>query len=85
MEFGIERVLSLKRDKVVSPEGVSLPGWQVLKEIADTGCKCLGFLESDEVKETKTKDLFATEYNGKNKILGINTLIVEALRYSIGN
>ena len=98
MEFGIKKcgMLLLKRGKVVSSEGVSLPDGQVMKEIDDTGYKYLGILEYDKVKEKKMKDVFATEYkrrmklvlksklNGKNKILAINTWAVAVLRYSFG-
>jgi len=67
-----------------------------LKEIDDTGYKNLGILEYDKMKEKKMKDVFATDYkwriklvlksklNGKNKILAINTGAVVVLRYSFG-
>ena len=98
MEFGFEKcgMLLLKRGKVVSSEGVSLPDGQVMKEIDDTGYKYLGILEYDTVKEKKMKDVFAAEYkrriklvlksklNGKNKILAINAWAVAVLRYSFG-
>ena len=98
MECGIEKcgILLLKRGKVVSSEGVSLPDGQVMKEIDDTGYKYLGILEYDKVKEKKMKDVFVAEYkrriklvlksklNGKNKILAINAWAVAVLRYSFG-
>lgn len=58
MEFGIEKcgMLLLKRGKVVSSEEVSLPDWQVTKEIDDTGYKHLGILEYDKLKEKKIKE-----------------------------
>ena len=98
MEFGIKKcgMLLLKRGKVVSSEGVSLPDGQIMKEIDDTGYKYLGILEYDKLKEKKMKDVFTAEYkrriklvlksklNGKNKILAINSWAVAVLRYSFG-
>ena len=89
-------MLVLKRGKVVSSEGVSLPDEQMMKEMDNTGYKYLGILEYDKVKEKKMKDVFAAEYkrriklvlkselNGKNKILAINAWAVAVLRYSVG-
>ena len=99
MEFGIEKcgMLLLKRGKVVSSEGGSLPDGQVMmKELDDTGYKYVGILEYDKVKEKKMKDVLAAEYkrriklvlksklNAKNKILAINAWTVTVLRYSFG-
>ena len=98
MELGIKKcgILFLKRGKVVSADGITLPNGQIMKEIDDTGYKYLGILEYDNMKEKKMKDVFVTEYNrrlklllksklnGKNKILAINTWTVAALRYSFG-
>ena len=96
MELGIKKceMLLLKRGKVMSADGITLPDGQVMKEIDDTGDKYLGILEYDKMKEKKMKDVFVTEYerrlklvlkpklNGKNKIMAINTWAVAVLSSS---
>ena len=37
-------------------EGVVLPDGQVMKEIEEKGYRCLGVLESDQLKEKEIKD-----------------------------
>ena len=96
MELGIKKcgILLLKRGKVVSADGITLPDEQVMKEINDTGYKYLGILEYDEMKGEKMKDVFIAEYKRrlklvlKSKLSGINKAInkwaVAVLRYGFG-
>ena len=98
MEFGIKKrvVLVLKRGNIAKMEGVVLPDGQVMKAIEDRGCRYLGILETDHLKEKEMKDLFLKEYkrrlklvlksklSGKNKIMAANTWAVAILRYSAG-
>lgn len=76
--------------------GVALPNGHMMKEIDENGYQYLGIVELDEIKETSTKDKFASEYkwrlkmvlksklNSRNKILAINTWAVSVLRYGTG-
>ena len=98
MEFGIKKcgMLVLKHGKIAKMEGVVLPDGQVIKEIDDRRYKHLRILETDQLKEMETKDVFSKEYkcglklvlktkpSGKNKIMAVNTWAVATLRYSAG-
>ena len=89
-------MLVLKRAKIAKMEGIVLPYGQVMKEFDDSGYKYLGILETDQLKEKDTKDLFSKEYkgrlklvlttklSGKNNIMPVNTWAVATLRYSVG-
>ena len=82
-EFGIKKcgVLVLKRGKTVKMEGIVLTDGQVV-EIDESGFKYFCIMETDQLKENETKDLFSKEYkrrlklvlekklSGKHKIMG---------------
>ena len=57
MEFGIKKcgVLVLNRGTVVSSEGVEMPDGERVKEIEKNGCRYLGILEYNRIKESKLK------------------------------
>ena len=98
MESGIQKcgVLVLKREKVVSSEGVEMPERERIKEVLKNGYKYLGILEYNKIKESKMKENFRREYlrrtklimksrlNGRNKIIAINTWAVSLMRYGAG-
>ena len=44
--------------KTAKMEGIVLSDGQVMKEIDNSGYKYLGILETDQLKEKETKDLF---------------------------
>ena len=50
-------------------EGIVLPDWQVMKEIDDSEHKYLGTLETDQLKEKETKDLFSKECKCRLKLV----------------
>jgi hypothetical protein len=98
MEFGIQKcgVLVLKRGKIIKSEGIKLCSGEVIKEVEEEGYKYLGILETDNIKESKMKEVFQKEYlrrtrlvlqsklNGRNKIKAINTWAVSLMRYGAG-
>ena len=74
-----------KINHCVKMEGIVLPDGQVMKEIDNSGYKYLGILETDQLREKETKDLFSKEYkrhrpklmlktklSGKNKIMAVD-------------
>ena len=77
-------------------EGILLQDGQEVKGIDDSGYKYTGILETDQLKEEETKDLFSKEYkrrlkivpkkklSGKKKIMAVNTWSVQIPRYSAG-
>ena len=71
MEFGIKKcgMVVLKRGKNAKMEGIVLPDGQVMKEIDASGYKYLGILETDQLKEEETKDLFSKEYKRRLKLV----------------
>ena len=98
MEFGLDKCAkaSLKRGKKVSAEGIPLNDNQVIQDLdqAET-YKYLGMEEGGvqhykmKVKTMKeynrrTKLLFKSELNVRNKIAPINTLAVPVILYSYG-
>ena len=58
MESEIQKcgVLVLKRQKVVSSEGVEMPERERIKEVLKNGYKYLGILEYNKIKESKMKE-----------------------------
>ena len=89
-------LLVIKRGKIVKMEGISLQDGQEVKGFDDSGYKYIGILQTDQLKEKETKDLFAEEYkrrlkivpktklSGKKKIMAVNTWSVQIPRYSAG-
>ena len=77
-------------------EGILLQDGQEVKEIDDSGYKYIGILETDQLKEKETKDLFSkeckrrlkiapkTKLSGKKKIMAVNTWSVHIPRYNAG-
>ena len=63
------RLLVLKRDKIVKMEGILLQDGQEVKGIDDSGYKYIGILETDQLKEKETKDIFSKEYKHRLKIV----------------
>ena len=58
MEFGMDKckVLLVKDGKQVWSDGVELPGGEVTKDVDENGCKYLGILQSENVKNREMKD-----------------------------
>ena len=54
-------LLVIKRGKIVKMEGILLQDGQEVKGFDDSGYKYIGILETDQLKEKETKDLFAEE------------------------
>lgn len=72
MEFGITKcgMLVLKQSKIAKIEGIILLGVQVIKEIDNRQyMKHLRILETDQLKEMETKDLFSKEYQRRLKLV----------------
>ena len=71
MEMGIKKcgTFLLKRGRVVSTVGITLPDGQVMEEIDDTGYKYLGILEYDKIKEKRMKEGFVTENKRRLKLV----------------
>ena len=99
MEFGICQcaVLTLKKGKIVEPNGIVLPNGDVLKILKEEeGYKYLGILEADQFKYKEMKRTAKKEYlrrvrkvlesrlSGGNLITSINTWAVSLLRYAAG-
>ena len=86
MEFGIKKcgIFTMKREKVVTCEGIKFPNCEVIKEVEKEGYTYLGIAELDQIKENEMKEKTIKEYkrrlrlvlksklNGKNKITAIN-------------
>ena len=98
VEFSIKKcgVIIMNRGKVKSTDGIELPSGENIREIEEGGYKYLGIMEYDRVKEQEMKDKFSNEYfrrtkllfksklNGRNKIMALNTWAVSILRYGAG-
>ena len=71
MKFGIKRfgVLVLKREKVVSSEGVEMPDGEIIKEVEKNGYRYLSILEYKKIKESKMKENFRKEYLSRTKLI----------------
>ena len=71
MEFGIKKcgILVLKRGKTVKMQGIVLTDGQVVKKIDESGFKYLCIMETDQLKENETKDLFSKEYKRRLKLV----------------
>ena len=71
MELGIKKcgVLVLKRGKTVKMEGIVLTDGQVVKEIDESEFKYLCIMETGQLKEDETKDLFSKEYKHNLKLV----------------
>ena len=71
MKFGIKRfgVLVLKREKVVSSEGVEMPDGERIKEVEKNGYRYLSILEYKKIKESKMKENFRKEYLSRTKLI----------------
>ena len=53
----------MKRGKVVSLDGITLPNGEMMKALEkDSGYKYLGVLEADEIKHSKMKKNLSVEY-----------------------
>ena len=71
MKFGIKRfgVLVLKREKVVSSEGVEMPDGERIKEVEKNGYRYLSILKYKKIKESKMKENFRREYLSRTKLI----------------
>ena len=71
MKFGIKRfgVLVLKREKIVSSEGVEMPDGERIKEVEKNGYRYLSILEYKKIKESKMKENFRREYLSRTKLI----------------
>ena len=71
MKFGIKRfgALVLKREKVVSSEGVEMPDGERIKEVEKNGYRYLSILEYKKIKESKMKENFRREYLSRTKLI----------------
>ena len=63
MEFGIKKcgILTMKRGKIVKPEGIKLPDGEEMKQVGQEGYKYLGIIELDKIKETEMKEKITKE------------------------
>ena len=98
MEFGIEKcaLVNIQRGKVTRTEGIHLPDGNYIKDIDETGCRYLGIIESEEIKNQEMKEKIKKEYikrlkailksklNFGNTVKPINTWAVPVIRYSAG-
>ena len=99
MEFGIDNcgILVMKRGRYKKSEGIKLPNEEEIKQInVDNGCKYLGILEADGIKDKEMKGTIRKEYtrrvrqvlkskrNGVNIFSAINSRAVAVVRYSTG-
>ena len=71
MEFRIKKsgVLVLKRTQTVKIEGIVLSDGKVVTKIDESGYKYLDILETDQLKENKTKDLFSRKHKRRLKLV----------------
>ena len=98
MEFGIKKcgVACVKRGKLSKAEGLRPLSGKMITEVNKEGCRYLGIIELDKVKEQVMKLEFRSEYmprlklimksklRGRNKIKEINTWTVSLLKYGAG-
>ena len=98
MEPGIQKcgALVLKREKVVSSEGVEMFERERIKEVLKNGYKYLGILEYNKIKERNMKENYQRGYlrrtklimksrlNCRSKIIAINTWAGSLMRYGAG-
>ena len=98
MEFGLKKsgVLILKKEKLVTFDGIQLPNQEIMKEVDENGYTYFGVLEVVEIKEHEMKIKVTAEYkkrlrltlksklNGKNKIEAFSTCALTLLRYGAG-
>ena len=70
-KFGIKGfgVLVLKREKVVSSEGVEMPDGERIKEVEKNGYRYLSILEYKKIEESKMKENFRREYLSRTKLI----------------
>ena len=90
------RVLIMKREKVVKSEVISIPGGKMMKNVEKVGYKCLGILETDDVKhETmkgqrkkecirRVRNVLKPKLNEGNIFLAINSRAIYIVRYGAG-
>ena len=64
MEFGVDKckVFVVKDGKQIRYDGVELPSGEVMKDIDESGCKYLGVLQAENVKNREMKDKVRTEH-----------------------
>ena len=98
MGFGIKKygVIIMNRGKVESTDVIELPSGEKIREIEENGCKYLGILEYDRIKEQEMKYKLRNKYfrraklilksklNGRNKIMALNTWAVSIVRCGAG-
>ena len=97
MEFGVEKcaVLTMKKEKMASSDGIALPNKTTMKGLKEgDSYKYLGVIQTNGMKHHEIKEKVKTEYyrrvrkiletklNGGNMITGINTWAISLLRYS---
>ena len=98
MQFGIEKcsLIIMKRGKMVTCDGIELPGGEKMKGVNEEGYKYLGIVELDGIKEKDMKERFTKEYkrriklilksnlNRRNTISAMNIWAVAVMRYGAG-
>ena len=98
MRFGIEKcgVIVMKRGKMVTCDGIELPDGEKMKGVSEEGCKYLGIVELDGIKEKEMKERLTKEYkrriklilksnlNSRNAISAMNIWAVAMMRYGAG-
>ena len=73
MEFGIEKCahVNIQRGKVTRSEGIQLPDGNNIRDIDETGYKCLGIIKGEEIKhqemEEKIKKRIHSEIKSNTK------------------
>ena len=94
--FHNNKILTIKRGKIVKSEGIKLPNGEVMKQVGQEGYTYLGIIELDKIKETEVKEKITKEYkrrqrlilksklNGRNKVTAINRWAVAIFRYGAG-
>ena len=71
MRFGIEKcgVIVMKRGQMVTCDGIELPDGEKMKGVSEEGCKYLGIVELDGIKEKAMKEIFTKEYKRRIKLI----------------
>ena len=77
-------------------DGIQLPDGETIKIAEQDGYKYIGILELDKIMEAEMKRKFVKKYerrlrlvlkskwNGKNKIMAMDTWVVAIVRYAVG-
>ena len=92
----LKSVLVVEKGVRKKCEGMGLPEGKVIKEIDESGCKCLGVLEAEQMLKSGMRDKLRTAYfrrvrllvpsklYGGNVIKGMNSWEISVIRYTAG-